>query len=137
MEEKKPTAISLPRNRKGPLVPRGRVLRGIVVSDRSKKTVIVQREVLERFPKYRRFARAHSRIPAHNPEEIGAKTGDLVEISECRKISKTKAWMVTKIIKRAEGAVVLEQKGGRALEEEAERLKKSEVKRAEIPAKKE
>jgi len=121
-------------SRKGPIVPRGHTRRGIVVSDRSKKTVIVEMEVLERFPKYRRFARSHSRIPAHNPDSISAKIGDEVEIAECRKISKTKAWTVTKVIKGAQGKVVLEKKGGRALEEEAERLKKAEVKRDENAA---
>ncbi|MCX8198143.1 MAG: 30S ribosomal protein S17 [Candidatus Micrarchaeota archaeon] len=120
-------------SRKGPIVPRGHTRVGTVVSDRNKKTVIVEWETLERFPKYQRSARSKSRLPAHNPDSIGAKLGDLVEIAECRKISKTKAWTVTRIIKKAEGKVVLEKKGGKALEEEAERLKKSEVKRDELP----
>lgn len=120
--------------KKRPIVPRGRVRVGKVVSDRSKKTVVVEWETLERFPKYKRFARSKSRLPAHNPDEVGAKLGDIVEISECRKISKTKAWVVTKIIKKAEGKVVIEAKGGRALDEEAERLKKAEVKRDELPS---
>lgn len=115
--------------RKGPIATRGHVRSGTVVSDRSKKTVIVEWDTLERFPKYRRFARSKSRLPAHNPDSIGAKLGDEVEVAECRKISKTKSWIVTKIIRRAEGKVVLEKRGGRALEEEANRLKKAEVKR--------
>ncbi|HIH18497.1 TPA: 30S ribosomal protein S17 [Candidatus Micrarchaeota archaeon] len=116
-------------NRKGPIVARGHVRTGVVVSDRSKKTVIVEYDTLESFPKYKRFARSKSRLPVHNPESIGAKLGDEVEVAECRKISKTKAWIVTRIIKQAAGKVVLDRKGGRALEEEAERLKKAEVKR--------
>ena len=118
-------------NRKGPIVARGHTKQGIVVSDRSKRTVIVEMETLERFPKYRRYARSKSRIPVHNPDSIGAKLGDEVEIAECRKISKTKAWTVTKVVRRAKGIVVIERRGGRALDEEAERLKKSEVKREE------
>jgi hypothetical protein len=70
-----------------------------------------------------------SRIPVHNPDAIGAKLGDEVEIAECRKISKTKAWTVIRIMKKAEGLVVLGKRGGRALDVEAERLKKAEVKR--------
>ena len=116
-------------NRKGTIVPRGHVRSGTVVSDRSKRTVIVESETLDYFPKYRRSARGHSRLPAHNPDNIGAKLGDEVEVAECRKISKTKSWIVTKILTKAAGTVVLGKKGGRALGEEAERLKKAEVKR--------
>jgi len=35
-----------------------------------------------------------SRITAHNPPCIGAKTGDKVKIAECRPISKTKSFVV-------------------------------------------
>jgi small subunit ribosomal protein S17 len=122
-------------NRKGAIVTRGHTRRGTVVSDRSKRTVVVESETLDYFPKYRRSARSKSRISVHNPDSVGAKLGDEVEIAECRKISKTKAWIVTKIIRKAEGMVVLGRKGGRALDEEAERLKKAEVKRDELPAK--
>lgn len=120
-------------NRKGAISARGHTKSGIVVSDRSKKTVVVELDALEYFPKYRRYARSKSRLHVHNPDEIGAKLGDTVEVAECRKISKTKAWIVTKIIRKAEGIVVLEARGGRALGEEAERLKKAEVTRAELP----
>jgi len=121
-------------SRKGPIVPRGHTRVGTVVSDRSKRTVIIEWDSLERFPKYQRSARSKSRLPVHNPDAIGAKLGDVVEIAECRKISKTKAWTVTKVITKATGIVVLDRKGGRALDGEAEWLKKSEVKRAELPA---
>ncbi|MCX8175079.1 MAG: 30S ribosomal protein S17 [Candidatus Micrarchaeota archaeon] len=126
--------MAIDSNRKGAIVPRGHTKRGTVVSDRGKKTVIVEMAKLEYFPKYRRYARGHSRVPAHNPQSIGASLGDEVEIAECRKISKTKAWIVTKILRKASGLVVLEKKGAKALEEEAERLKKSEVKRDELAA---
>ncbi|MCX8197161.1 MAG: 30S ribosomal protein S17 [Candidatus Micrarchaeota archaeon] len=127
--------MAIDSNRKGPIVTRGHTKVGRVVSDRAKKTVIVEMDTLEFFPKYKRYARSKSRIPAHNPDSISAKLGDIVEIAECRKISKTKAWIVTKIISRAEGAVVLEKKGAKAREEESEWLKKSEVKRDELPKK--
>jgi len=124
-------------SRKGPIVQRGHVRIGKVVSDRCKRTVIVEWETLERFPKYARSARSKSRLPVHNPDAIGAKLGDIVEIAECRKISKTKAWTVSRVVERAKGLVVLAAKGGRALDEEADRLKKSEVKRDALPVKEE
>jgi len=80
---------------------RGAVMEGEVVRDRGKRTVVVQRDIVRTVPKYERYIRTRSKVPAHNPDSIGAKVGDLVEIAECRKISKTKAWIVTKIIRKA------------------------------------
>ena len=80
---------------------RGAVLEGKVVRDRGKKTVIVQRNLVSFVPKYERYIRKRSKIAAHNPESIDAKVGDWVQIEECRKISKTKAWIVTKVLRRA------------------------------------
>jgi len=80
---------------------RGAVLEGKVVRDRGKKTVIVQRDLVSFVPKYERYIRKRSKIAAHNPESIDAKVGDWVQIEECRKISKTKAWIVTKVLRRA------------------------------------
>lgn len=122
-------------NRKGAIVTRGHIKSGTVVSDRSKKTVVVEYDSLDVFPKYKRYARSKSRLPAHNPDSIGAKLGDMVEIAETRKISKTKSWIVTKILEKAAGIVVLDRRGGRALDEEADRLKKAEVKRDALPPK--
>jgi len=82
----------------GALSTRGAVSEGIVVSDKGKKTVIVERRYVRYIPKYERYARSRSRIPAHNPDCIGAKLGDRVRIAECRKISKTKAWIVVEIL---------------------------------------
>jgi small subunit ribosomal protein S17 len=97
------------KKRKGIYPTRGLILRGIVVSDKAKKTVIVQRNLVAYIPKYQRYARKISKIAAHNPPEINAQLGDEVEIAECRKISKTKAWIVTKIIKKGSGHVPLSQ----------------------------
>lgn len=78
----------------GTLSVRGRVLNGVVVSDKMDKSVVVSIEYLRFYPKYERYARMNSRITAHNPPCIDAKTGDRVKIAECRPISKTKAFVV-------------------------------------------
>jgi len=80
------------------LSTRGGILTGRVVSDKMKKTVIIERDITKYYPKYKKYSRTRSRIVAHNPETINAKVGDMVEIAETRKISKTKAWTITKII---------------------------------------
>ncbi|MFH1470713.1 MAG: 30S ribosomal protein S17, partial [Candidatus Micrarchaeota archaeon] len=75
---------------------------GIVVSDKGKNTVIIERDLTKYVSKYERYARRKSKIAAHNPACIGAKTGDVVEIGECRRLSKTKSWTVIKIVAKAE-----------------------------------
>jgi len=81
---------------------RGGILTGRVISDKMKKTVVVERDITKKYSKYKKYARARSRIKAHNPESINAKVGDIVSIAETRKLSKTKAWTVTGIIKPGE-----------------------------------
>jgi small subunit ribosomal protein S17 len=87
---------------KRPISVRGARLVGRVVSDKNKKTVVVERDVTKKVSKYKRMARGRSRIQAHNPDEIGAKVGDMVKIGETRKISKTKSWIVLEIISKDE-----------------------------------
>ncbi|MCD6445630.1 30S ribosomal protein S17 [Candidatus Bathyarchaeota archaeon] len=78
----------------GDLPVRGRVLEGVVVSAKMDKTVIVRRDYLYYVPKFKRYERRRSRIPAHNPPCIDAKEGDRVRIAECRPISKTVSFVV-------------------------------------------
>ena len=89
------------REMERPLSLRGHVTEGVVVSDKNKLTVVVEKPSLTYISKYKRYARTHSRIAAHYPVEINAKLGDLVRIEECRRISKTKAWVVTSIVRKA------------------------------------
>lgn len=78
-----------------------RTLTGRVVSDKMNKsiTVLVERRV--QHPKYGKFVRRSSKIHAHD-ENNSCHVGDLVVIRECKPISKTKAWELQEIQKRAE-----------------------------------
>jgi len=78
----------------GYLKIRGRVLEGVVVSDKMEKTVIVRRDFMRYIPKYKRYERRHSHIPAHNPPCIDAHENDRVKIAECRPLSKTVSFVV-------------------------------------------
>lgn len=78
----------------GSLPIRGRVLEGVVVSDKMDKTVIVRCDYLKYVSKFMRYERRRSRIPSHNPPCIDAKEGDRVTIAECRPISKTVSFVV-------------------------------------------
>jgi len=77
-----------------------RVLVGRVVSDKMQKTVTVLVERRVRDPLMGKIVTRSKKYHAHSAEG-GAKEGDLVEISECKPISKTKAWTVTRLIQKS------------------------------------
>lgn len=78
----------------GSLSIRGRILEGTVISAKMNGTVIVQRDYLKYVPKYRRYERRRSHIPAHNPPCIDAADNSRVKIAECRPLSKTVSFVV-------------------------------------------
>jgi small subunit ribosomal protein S17 len=82
---------------KSTIKTRGRTFVGTVVTDKMQKSVTVQWEWKRLIPKYERYEKRSSKVSAHN--EIGAKVGDVVEIKECRPLSKTKRFIVIKILK--------------------------------------
>jgi small subunit ribosomal protein S17 len=70
-----------------------RILQGVVVSDKSKDTVVVlvERRVLH--PVLKKTIRRSKKYHAHHPENV-KKAGDVVRIRECRPVSKLKRWEV-------------------------------------------
>ena len=77
-----------------------RTLIGRVVSDKMDKTVTVLVERRVKHPMYDKIIVRSRKYHAHNANDE-AKSGDLVEIQECRPMSKTKAWVVTKLLEKA------------------------------------
>lgn len=75
---------------------KGRIITGKVVSDKMMQTVVVEVTRLVAHPVYHKRMRKTNKFHAHNT--MGAKTGNLVEITECKPISKTKFFTVTKIV---------------------------------------
>ena len=82
----------------GDVKVRGDVLEGKVISAKTPRAAIIERILTEWVPKYERYKKKRSKIVAHNPPCIEAKVGDVVQIGECRKLSKTKAFVVLKKI---------------------------------------
>lgn len=79
----------------GELPVRGQILEGTVVSNDMDRTVIVEREYEVFVPKYDRYMKRRSRIPAHVPEVLEPLSiGDDVKIAETRPLSKTKSHVV-------------------------------------------
>jgi small subunit ribosomal protein S17 len=74
---------------------------GRVVSNKAEKTVTVMLERQVKHPLYGKYIKRSTKVHAHD-EENSCAEGDLVRISECRPISKTKAWRVVEIMERAQ-----------------------------------
>jgi small subunit ribosomal protein S11e len=69
---------------------RGRILKGIVVSHKMKRTIIVRRDYLQYIPKYRRFEKRHHKLAAHcSPCFENVTEGDIVTVGQCRPLAKT------------------------------------------------
>lgn len=77
-----------------------RTLTGRVVSDKMDKTVTVLVERRVKHALYGKVIRLSKKYHAHD-EANACHQGDTVVIEECRPISKTKAWKVTKLVEKA------------------------------------
>lgn len=77
-----------------------RTLIGRVVSDKRAKTVTVLVERRTAHELYGKIVARSRKYHAHD-EKGEYKLGDVVEISETRPISKTKAWAVTRLVEKA------------------------------------
>ena len=77
-----------------------RTLSGKVVSNKGDKTISVLIERFEKHPLYGKYVKRSSKIAAHD-ENNECKIGDTVTISECRPVSKSKAYRLIEITERA------------------------------------
>ncbi len=84
----------------GQLKVRGKVIDGVVTSDKMQKTVVVGTNYLIYRSKYKRYEKRTGKHHAHNPQCISARVGDRVRIAECRPLSKTVSFVV---IEKMEG----------------------------------
>lgn len=75
-----------------------KILKGVVISDKMDKTVVVSVERIFQHPLYKKTIKTKKKYKAHD-EDNKCKVGDVVEIIESRPISKTKRWRVLRIIK--------------------------------------
>ncbi|MEK7179113.1 MAG: 30S ribosomal protein S17 [Patescibacteria group bacterium] len=70
-----------------------KTLRGVVVSDKGDKTVVVRVSRFVKHPKYKKYMKRAKKYKAHDAENAYA-VGDVVTIEECRPISKDKHFKV-------------------------------------------
>ena len=93
MTESVDTAAATERNYR-------KTLRGVVVSDKMEKTIVVEIEYFKQHALYGKIMRRTKRVKAHD-EENTAGIGDTVRLAETRPLSKSKRWRLTEIVERA------------------------------------
>ena len=87
----------------GNLSVRGRQFTGTVVSSKMRKTAVIEFARLQFLKKYERYEKRRTKLKVHNPECINAKDGDIVNVMECRPLSKTKNFVIIKNLGQEKG----------------------------------
>lgn len=77
-----------------------RTVEGRVVSNKMNKTVTVLVERQVKHALYGKYMRRSTKLHAHDEDNV-CNEGDVVRVSECRPLSKTKNWRVVEVITRA------------------------------------
>jgi len=81
----------------GSLSIRGKIFEGTVINAKAKGTVVIERESLIEFSKFKRFGRSKNKIHAHVPSNLDIQEGDYVVAAECRPISKSVSFVVVEV----------------------------------------
>lgn len=76
-----------------------RILKGRVISNKMQKTIVVVIERLVKHPIYGKFIKRTTKLHVHD-EKNECDINDMVEIKQCRPISKNKSWILVSIIKK-------------------------------------
>ena len=79
-----------------------KMARGIVMSNKMDKTLVVQINRKVRHPVYEKFVSKKTKLYAHD-DQGEAKVGDVVEIVQTRPLSKLKRWRLLRIVQKANG----------------------------------
>jgi len=77
-----------------------RTIKGVVVSDKMDKTIVVKAERLVKHSVFQKYVRKHVKYKAHD-EQNQCKMGDTVLIIEARPMSKDKRWRMLEILEKA------------------------------------
>ena len=77
-----------------------RTLMGKVVSNKMDKTITVMVERRVKHPVYGKFIKRSTKLHAHDANNE-CNEGDVVTVSACRPLSKSKKWKLETIVERA------------------------------------
>lgn len=76
-----------------------RTLTGRVLSDKMDKSIVVAVERRVKHPLYGKFVRKTTKLHVHDETNL-AKEGDLVEIKQCRPLSKSKSHDLVRVVEK-------------------------------------
>lgn len=76
------------------------ILKGYVISNKMQKSivVIINRRIKHKL--YQKYINKRTKLHVHDEKDL-CSVGDFVEIKECRPLSKTKFWVLIKILKKS------------------------------------
>jgi small subunit ribosomal protein S17 len=77
-----------------------RTLQGRVTSNKMDKSITVAIERQVKHPIYGKYIKRTTKIHAHD-ETNQCNEGDVVTISQCRPLSKTKSWTLAEVVTKA------------------------------------
>ncbi len=80
-----------------------KTLTAAVVSKSGDKSVTVAIDYKVKHPKYGKYMRRRTKLAVHD-EHNQSGVGDVVEIAQCRPLSKRKSWRLLKIVQKVEQA---------------------------------
>jgi len=80
-----------------------KTLTAAVVSKSGDKSVTVAIDYKVRHPKYGKYMRRRTKLAVHD-EHNQSGVGDVVEIAQCRPLSKRKSWRLLKVVEKVEQA---------------------------------
>jgi len=80
---------------------RGRICKGVVLSVKMARTVVLRRDYLHYIKKYNRFEKRHHNLSAHlSPAFERVRVGDILTVGQCRPISKTVRYNTLRVEKK-------------------------------------
>mmetsp|Transcript_108 Transcript_108/g.245 ORF Transcript_108/g.245 Transcript_108/m.245 type:complete len:163 (+) Transcript_108:32-520(+) len=97
----------------GAVTVRGRILKGVVISTKMNRTLVIRRDYLHYIRKYRRYEKRHTTLSAHVSPCFRVKEGDVVTVGQCRPLSKTVRFNVLKVESVAEANAAASKKAFR------------------------
>jgi small subunit ribosomal protein S17 len=77
-----------------------KIKRAVVVSKSGDKSIKVEINYKIKHPVYNKFIKRRTKLGVHD-EGNAAGLGDVVEIVECRPISKSKSWRLVRVLEKA------------------------------------
>ncbi|CAE7326990.1 rps11 [Symbiodinium sp. KB8] len=78
---------------------RGAILKGMCISTKMKRTIIIRRNYLHYIKKFNRFEKRHSNLAVHCSPAFEPKEGDIITAGQCRPLAKTVRFNVVKVDK--------------------------------------